>query len=224
MSAKKDELEKRLARLLANTLRTKRPHPITVIANDIIFLKNELSSLKEVSERVGISVEMLRRFLCVNNLNPKVKQLVKKRDIDSVEMVNHLCSFDNDSQIVITQDIIEGRLAASDIKVLRSYKNRYPDLKIKKLIGRVIDSKDKTDFVLYFHVPIDIQPAKILKKFHELLGKKEIVFFEPSRIICKIKLTKVGLKRIRKEAKGKKLDLRKYIEKYIVEKSGVNII
>lgn len=217
MSDNNFEQEKRLARLLANTLTRKRPHSIIVVVEDIIWLKNKLSSLKAVSERIGISTEMLTRFMNVKKLCPEVQKLVKNRNIDSVEIVNPLTFFDFDSQLVIAKNVVNGHLTSSDLKVLRSYKKNLPNLGVTQLIERVLNSKDKKVYVLNFYIPPIVKPKNVLLKFQNLIGKNEIISFESKRQIGKIKVTKIGLKTIREHSKKKNLNLRKYIQKYIID-------
>jgi len=216
LSENTSEQEKRLARLLANTLRRKRAHPITSIAKDIIWLENNLGSLRELSKRIGVSTEMLKRFLNVKKLHPDVQKLIKQRKIDSVEIVNHLAYFNSESQLILANYVIDGYFTSDDLKVLRSYKKNYPNLKIKQLINRILPSIDKKIYVLYFYIPSNLKPKNILQKFHSFIEKNEIVSFEQDKQIAKIKLTKRGLNVLRDHAKKENLNLRDFIKKNIV--------
>jgi len=215
----KAQEEKLLARLLANTSTLKRSLPITKISSDVEKLIRHFGSIKIVSDKIGISTEMLNRFLAVKKLCPEVRNLVKKRKIDSVEVVNHLSFFSGTSQAVIANLIVEENLTSNDVKVLRAYRRSFPSLSIKEIVERVLKSKSKKIYIMYINIPIHIKPDLYLKRVKRIVGNKEIISFEHKQQIGKIKISKSGLHSLKKEAKGKKMNLRTYLN-YITKEDN----
>lgn len=216
-SAKKNsEIDIRLARLLANTKARKRTHPINIVVNDIIWLEKELGSFKEISKRADVSIEMIKRFLSFKYLCTDVQNLVKSRRLDSVEIVNHLKSFNCSSQKIIARDVLYGELNSYDVKTIRAYKKEHPELKINQIIKKIKNIKEKKIYVLNFYISSEKDPKKIRAKLTNVMNKKEIISFEIQNFIGKLKITKKALIKLRKLSKNKNVNLKKYIEDYLI--------
>ncbi|MFW5887360.1 MAG: hypothetical protein ACOCUH_01040, partial [Bacteriovoracia bacterium] len=142
MKSKKVDTNKLIARLILNTKRVKRQDSIVQVADDIAALQDKLGSLKRVSETIGISTHMLNQFLGVNKLSPKVYELVKKRELDSVSAVYYLGKHPSSDQIKLANSYINGEINSQDIRVLGPLRSRYPNKSIEELIERTKQSKD----------------------------------------------------------------------------------
>lgn len=202
-----------IARLIANTHRTKRPNNLIEIAHDIRWLQNDLGSLKAVSETIGISTDMLRQFLSVERLCPEVHKLVKERKIDLVNIVHYMRSFSPKAQQVIAREVIAGRLSPNDIRVLAPLQKSLPHFTINQLISRVQKSRNIKVYIAYFRIPLGFKNTNVLKRrFEKIVGKTEIVSFTIKDQVGTLELTLVGQKKLREAAKKRNLSLRKFVD------------
>lgn len=79
-----------LAIVFGNIRRKKRRENLVRVARAFDFLVKLHGSQRAVSEKVGLSSEMIRQFLTVLELCPKVQQMFLKREIDSVDVAKEL--------------------------------------------------------------------------------------------------------------------------------------
>jgi len=210
------------ARLLANTRTRRRPDNLVDIARDIRWLESHLGSLRAVSELVGISSDMLNRFLSVERLAPEVRELVQEREIDHINTVHYIRGFDAEGQHVIAEELVAGRLSEGDVRVLAPLRRSLPHLSVAELVSRVQTSKDKKVYVAYFHVPSDSEGIAALKdRFAEAVGEDNIVAFSVEEELGTLKLTPPGLKKLRQAARERKMSLRRFVDS-VVAQSGVS--
>lgn len=205
--------EQIIARLIANTHRRKRTRNLFDIARDIKTLENDFGNLKEVTKILNISSEMLRKILSVLQLAPNVQKLFKSRRIDVVNVAYFMKDFSSKDQKIIADSIIADRLTGDDLKVLAPLHRAQPNLSIKQLISRIIDSKDTKIYVAYFLIPENLHGAKkIPRQLKQILPAKEIVSLKIEKGYGILKLTPIGYKQLRKNAKDNNVSLRKYID------------
>ena len=203
-----------IARLIANTLRKKRPNNLIEIALDIRWLEKDLGGLKAVSNIIGISTGMIRRFLSVEQLCPDVRKLVEKRKIDLLNVVHYMRNFGVREQKIIAKDYVSGKLSANDIRVLTPLHNNLPSLGIRQLISKVQKSKNIKVYVAYFRVPIGFNDIEGLKrKFENVVGKDNIVSLSHKDSIGTLELNSIGHKKLREEAKLMNLKLREFVDR-----------
>ncbi len=206
-----------IVRLIANTKTRKRPDNIEDIAKDIEWLINELGSIKVVSNIIGISTEMLNKFLAVNKLSKEVRNLVKERKIDSVAIVHLIKKFNNKSQLIIAKEVVNGRLNSEDVKVLVPISNKLQEKNINEIIERVVKSKNQKVYIAYFMIPYEFIDNKILeKKFEKIVGKEGLLSLKINDNIGSLELTHSGQKKLRNEAKTANKSLKKFVDGIIV--------
>jgi len=75
-----------LAVVFANTRRKKRTEDLTVVADAFEFLARSYGSNQAVAKKVGLSAEMVREFRKLCGLSEPVKQLVRSRAIDNLDV------------------------------------------------------------------------------------------------------------------------------------------
>ena len=207
-----------IARLIANTLRKKRPNNLIEIARDIRWLQDDLGSLKAVSETIGISTDMLRQFLSVEQLCPEVQKLVAERKIDLVNIVHYMRNFEPEAQQVIAREVIEDRLSGRDVRALAPLQKSLPHLTVERLISRVQESRDIKVYVAYFRIPPGFKNTDELKRrFEKIVGETEIVSFTVKDQVGTLELTSAGLKKLREAAKERELSLRKFVDMIVQE-------
>ena len=213
------EREKIIARLIANTRRKKRINNLVEIAHDIRLLEKDLGSLKAVSEIIGISNDMLRQFLSVEQLSPAVQKLVKERKIDLINIVHYMRNFDPKEQLAIAQKVIEGDLSAGDIRVLAPLKKQLPNLPIDQLISRIQKSRNIRIYIAYFFIPQKLENIDTLKKrFEKIIGKNGIVSLSVKGRVGTLELTPNGKKKIITVAREHNLSLRKFVDMLVLNK------
>lgn len=207
-----------IARLISNTRRKKRPDNLLDIARDIRWLEDDFGSLTAVSKAIGISTDMLRQFLSVEQLCPEVQKVFGERKIDLINIAHYMSNFDPVAQKVIANEVINGRLSAADIRVLAPIRKSLPHLNIHELIARVQNSRDMKTYVAYFRIPLGFGAISELKiRFEEIVGESEIVSFTMQDQVCILELTYLGQKKLKEAAKEHNLSLRKFVDKLVLE-------
>jgi len=202
-----------IARLIANTLRKKRANNLIEIARDIGWLEKDLGGLKAVSNIIGISTGMIRRFLSVEQLCPEVQKLVEKRKIDLINIVHYMKNFKPEAQKTIAKKVIAGELSANDVRVLAPLHNSLPNLSIDQLISRVQKSKNIRVYVAYFRIPLGFKDMETLKRrFEKIVGKNNILSLSIKDSVGTLELNSLGQKELREAAKERKMTLRKFVE------------
>lgn len=202
-----------IARLLANTKKIKRPDNLMQIADDILWLSSYEGNLKKVSNIIGISTEMLRKFLSVKQVAPEIKKLVAERKIDRVTIVHLMKNFDSRSQQILADEVMAGRLTVDDMKVLVPLAKQLPNLTINQIISRVQESKDRKIYIIRFEVPSTLKEdfSLLENRFKKIISDKDIASFTVEDKIGSLELTSAGLKQLKKAAKKQNLSLRKFV-------------
>src|SRR5690242_2028882 len=111
-----EQLKEALAALISSTRSKRRPLPITEIAHWLEVAVEKLGTHAAVGARIGLSAKMLRQFAAVNDLAPKVKELIASRKIDSVDAVAHLAMLSKPDQLVIANALAEKAIQTADVR------------------------------------------------------------------------------------------------------------
>jgi hypothetical protein len=90
MNEKKEDAA--LALLFANTKRKKRYEDLLTIAQACDFLVKLYGSKEVLAKKIGISSSMVRQLLAPLKLSNEIQLLIKNREIDSIEIVNHIAT------------------------------------------------------------------------------------------------------------------------------------
>ncbi len=208
-----------LSTLIQNT-RTpagRRNKNLWEIAEALEWAEKKWGGLKNVSERIDVSVGMLRQFFSVRNISsPPLKKLVRERKIDSVTIVHKIRNFEEAKQNQIANAVLSGRLSSSDVRVLIPFILKHPELSIDEAITYVESSKNKKVYVIKYDIPAHTNLNLIRKQIEKTVNKSEIIQVNNKHGIGRIELTRRGLKILREAAKAKKLSLRQFVEKMIL--------
>ena len=204
--------EEVIARLILSTKRKNREFHLIDIADDIDWLKHELGSLDEVAKIIGISTGMLNQFLRAKKLTKKLQELVKRRKIDSVDMVHNLCKFSPDDQDVIGKAIADNKINTRDLRYLSPLRKEFPNERIDTLLDKVVSSKNIKVSVIKFKKEDLLKSYENFKKdIESIVLPENLLALITDSNICEIKLTKEGEKLLRLEAKHKGKSLKDYI-------------
>jgi len=165
-----------------------------------------LGSLKEVSDRIGLSTKMLKQFQYVKKLNPKVQKLFASRKIDSVDIAVHLSMFNDKEQIAVAKKAASGSLNSADVRAIREFRKEVSGLGINDVIEKVKASRDIKQYVVEFVVRSKIIDEKILRdRFSTVMEQKNIVSLSLKGSIGKIIINNRGRKLLQQYAKKHRL-------------------
>ncbi len=200
------DIQKALAALIKNTRTTRRYLSLIEIAEWIDVAIQGLDSLKEVSDRIGLSTKMLKQFQYVKKLNPKVQKLFASRKIDSVDIAVHLSMFNDKEQIVVAKKAASGNLNSADVRAIREFRKEVSGLDINDVIEKVKASRDIKQYVVEFVVRSKIIDDKILRdRFSKVMEQKNIVSLSLKGSIGKIIINNRGRKLLQQYAKKHRL-------------------
>ncbi len=210
------QTEEVIGRLFLNTKRKVRRDSLIKIANDILWLKNELGSLQKVADVIGISSGMLNRFLSIEKLSPQIKTLVEKRQIDKVSEVNDLSKFNIDEQEKIAQLLITKKLSGKNLKILPVLRKQFPKEDIGELAERVTKSENIKIYSINFYIG-DLGKSKenLRGYLNDLIGDKEIINIIFLTNAGNIKITEKGEKLLRSKAKDENMTFKQFINKIL---------
>jgi hypothetical protein len=84
-----------LSVVFANTKRKKRDVDLITLALNCKSLVELYGSEKELGKKIGLSTSMVRQLLNPLKLPEEIQALVKKREIDSIDIVNQIVTIKN---------------------------------------------------------------------------------------------------------------------------------
>lgn len=206
-----DEL---IGRLIANTKRAAKTRvlSITAIAQDIKDLVSLQGNLTRVSQTIGLSENMLNKFLSVEKLATEVTNLVENRKIDSVETVYSLAKYSPEIQIALAKQVVANKLSSQDIRALSPFIKQHQGKDVAQLLQQLLASKDKKISVLHFYLPKNFSANGFKSRVTSLLDEQNIVDFDVVEGIGTLKLTKTGERMLRQAAKAQKQSLQEFVE------------
>ncbi len=214
---KKENLEKALALIISCTRRVKRPVDIATLAKNILNAKGYLGSLAAVGQAVGLSVQQLKDFLTVDGLCAEVKALVRKRAIDSVDVMKNISQLPKESQQILAKELTKGTISSKDIRILTSFTKQFPDKSIRKILRDYYKSRDIKTYLVEFPAPKDKRIKEVQRKFEKIVGVTNIISFRVNNGTAALELSYQGGKKIREAAKKKKNTLRKFVNGLLAE-------
>jgi hypothetical protein len=209
-----DEINiKSLAKIGIGTKRKKREINLLEVAEEIKSLYSKYNSLEKVAGIVKVSPEMVREFLKINDLDEKVRKLIKSGLIKGVDIGYRISKLEKSDQAVLAKFIVDKNLSSEDVRLIVKYKIDNPKVDVENAANKIIKSKDKKIYVAYLGLEKDTfdrlsekSKSKALEKtirniFAELLPKKLIVSFELNGRVVILKVVKEGSQKIREKAK-----------------------
>lgn len=139
-----EKLERLIQDIIANTVKknSRRELDILSIAGMIEEARQITGTLKEVAEQVGLSEIMLKKFLAALKLDPAIQDLIRKRELDKVQIIYTMKGLPLDEQKFIASKVISGKLNTQDIKVLVPLRNKLSNEKIENVLDKLLKSKN----------------------------------------------------------------------------------
>lgn len=213
-----EKLENALALIIKCTRRNKRPTDIVTLVENISCAEKQLGNIEKVAERVKLSVQQLKDFLAVKNLCPAVRTLVKKRIIDSVDIVKTISTLPFEKQKVLVNYFIKGKLTSKDIRIVTTFAKKFPRKSMDQVISDYEKSKDIRIYVAQFRLPNSFNNRDgLYKQFIKIVGKDEIKKLQFKRGVAVLELTSIGYKKLREMLHKKRMTLKKFIDNTLSE-------
>jgi len=209
------ELEDALAGLIASTKRIHRKLNLVQIAKKIEIARKGLGNLKNVSDAIGLSTEMLRQFSRVTKIAPEARCFLTGGAIQSVDIADRISRLPPADQFLVAQAVARGELNSDDVRAVISFRKDQPKLPISKVISRVTDSRNVREYVVQFLVPAEEELKNIEDRFPKLLGQDGVRSVNVEKGLGTLILNKDGRNRFELIAKRKGLTKRALVEKVI---------
>jgi hypothetical protein len=209
------EVEDALAGLIASTKRIHRKLNLLQIAKKIEIARKGLGNLRNVSEAIGLSTEMLRQFSRVTKLDPEARRFVMQGAIKSVDIADRISRLPAADQFLVAQRVARGELNSDDVRAVISFRKDQPKLPISKVISRVTGSRNIREYVVQFRVPAEEELKNIEDRFSKLLGQDVVRSVNLEKGLGTLILNEDGKKRFELIAKEKGLTKRALVKKII---------
>jgi hypothetical protein len=209
------EVEDALAGLIASTKRIHRKLNLLQIAKKIEIARKGLGNLKNVSEAIGLSTEMLRQFSRVTKLAPKARRLVAKGVIQRVDIADRISRLPTADQFPVAQAVAHGGLNTDDVRAIITFRKDQPKLPISEVISRVTSSRNIREYVVQFRAPTEGEMKNIEGRFSKLIGQGGIRSVNAEKGVGTLLLNKDGKNRLELIARRKGLTKRGLVEKVI---------
>lgn len=210
-----------LAKITKGTRHKTREVNLLEVAEVFKSFHSKEYSLERVAKITKLSPEMVREFLIINNLDERVKSLIKRGLIKSVDVCYRISKLKSADQFLLAKEFIKNNFTSDDIRNIVKYKLDNPDISINNAIERVIKSKNKKIFVAYLGIEESTfdklskiarfknDKQEFIKSiFLQVIPQKSILHFELNGRVVIIKLSKEGLQIFRIKAYELKVPLR----------------
>ncbi len=204
-------------RLYNSTKTRKRDHSLFQVAEDLIFLREKLGGMKNVSKEVDVTSGMLNKFLSVYKVSKPVQNLIEERKIDSVSIVFYLSQLNHPDQEYLANLFLKNKLTSQDLRVLVPLRKKFPDEELDILLDRIQKSKNRKISVIEFsEANLQKSISEVEALIETIIGFDEIIELNCNDAsLCRLKVTKEGEKKLRAYSKRQKLTLQQLMEKII---------
>lgn len=187
------EIQKALGVLIKNTRTTKRYISLVEIADWIDIAVKGLGNLREVAERIGISLKMIKQFTYIKKLIIDVQDIFAKREIDSVDIAVHLSMLNKDEQLLVAKEVAANQLDSADVRAVRELRKDAPDLNIEHIIAKVKSSRDIKHYIAEFVIRSKkIDEQQLIKYFSKVINSVNIVNLTKKGAIGRITMNSTG--------------------------------
>jgi len=195
-----------LAVLISSTKSKKRPVSLIEISKWVNIAVKKLGGYEVVADRLGLSKKMLRQFVLVTRLHPKVQSLFKRRTLDSIDAVVHLLFLSDKEQIIVANILSEKTIDTKDLRAIVQIRKNDSKTSIKSIVNSVIKTKTKKQYVVEFVIREGYSHAKLMNKFKKHINASEIIRLDVEGFFGRLVLTKKGKQELHRVAK--KLNIR----------------
>jgi hypothetical protein len=207
------ETDEALSALIVSTKRIRRKLDLLQVAKFLDVAIKGLGSLETVSERIGVSPEMLRQFACVKKLAPQVKRLVASGAISSVDVAYRLSKLTSADQLYVAAMVSKGGLVSADVRAIVALRMANPRTPISKITERVMASRPIKEYEARFVVPATGRDPQALRgRFSRLVGEDNIRAFSVENQVGTLVVSPEGKDRLQEAARKHRLTKRELID------------
>ena len=194
------ELKEALAVLISSTRSKRRPVPMTEIARWLDVAVAKLGSYAAVGERIGLSAKMLRQFAAVNELTPKVRELIASRKIESVDAVAHLAMLSKRDQLVVATALANKLIQTADVRGVVQLRQLEPDVPAAALLQRIIETKTKREHVAEFIIRGGQTESQLRQALETYISAEHIIRVEIEGAFGRLILSDKGKRELSRAA------------------------
>jgi hypothetical protein len=192
MSRQEDNLENALATLISSTRSRTRSSSLVEIARALETALQQLGSISVVADRIGLSSDMLRQFLSVGRLEPSVKAMFARRELDSVDAATHLSRLSPHDQRAVAVLLKQKEIDTSDVRGINQARRSGNSASITNLIKEVTATKTKQEYVVEFVIRGEQDPVKVEAAIGRVFPSDQIAKLELQGPLGRLVLTKEG--------------------------------
>jgi hypothetical protein len=216
-SSSDGETTEAIAVLLANTGRPRRKLSLLEVGDWIEVARRELGSLAQVADTIGVSPEMLREFAAVRKLVPEVREMVARRDIDSVDVAHRLARLPDRDQVAVAHAFCARRLTRDDVRAIVPMRRAEPQTPVGDLIARLEASHDLREYLVEFVRPPNASADDIRARLVPVVGEASIRWLRLGGPVGVLALDEQGRRRLQEEAKRRRLTKRQLVDGLVNE-------
>ncbi|MCE5237463.1 hypothetical protein LLH23_03115 [bacterium] len=201
-----------IAKIIANTRRRRRKLNLTELAEVIEEASALLGGLVPLAETVSLSEEMLREFLLVKKLVPRARELVRSRQIDSVDAVRSLSQLRPQDQEMLAEAVISGRFTTDDARAAIAFMKAMPETDMGTILDMIDQSRNIVEYVAEVVVPpATVGPESLRERFADIVGEENVRTATVEGRVALIGLSAAGRRRLQMEAKRRRMTKRALI-------------
>lgn len=209
-------VQEALAALIANTRRVRRKLDLLEIASRLEIACQGLGSLRSVGDAIGLSEEMLRQFQTVSKLSPRLRILVKKRVIDSVDIAHRLSKLSVSDQETVAGFVQRGELDSEDVRALITLRKAMPDADMTVVVERLRETRNIREYIVEFPIAPGVSNlGGIRRRFVDLVGARNIRFMKKQGGKGVLALNRQGRDLLEETAKKRRITKRALVEEII---------
>lgn len=204
---------KTLAKIGKGTKRKKREVNEIEVAEQIDSLYQKHNSLSKVARIVKLSPEMVRQIKSLTSLNAHVKRLYRKGLLKGYDVGYRLSKLSRVEQLELAKQILLHDLSSGDVRQIVKYRIDNKRLPLKRIVHRVMKSKNVTVYVAYLGIG-ELTFDRFIRGrrrketegalrsiFEDVVDPKLITHFELNGRVLILKVLKAGLQKMRNVAK-----------------------
>lgn len=199
------QLDEALSLIIANTQRKKRIASISEIAQAIAAASDGLGGVPALSERIGLSETMLHQFLSVNRLDPRVRELFEKRELDSVDLSSQLSGMSPEDQLELSFLLKDRRLSTKDVRSIREMRKRDAESPISDLADAALEANPEKHYIYEFVLRGGLTSEQAEDRLSGFLGQDNLLSFDSRGLFARLTTNKRGRGRISAFAKEKRV-------------------
>ena len=192
-----NSLDQHLAQIVGNTRRKRRVISIPELATSIEKASKTLGGIGPLSERIILSPTMLRQFLAVQDLHPKVRKMFANRVLDSVDLCSQLATLNSADQIFLAERAASGALQTKDVRDYREMRKMDASTAPEQLVEKIVASKPRLEFLAEFVLRADETVDGVRVQFLKYLKSDDILSINADGSIATLILSQKGRDRLR---------------------------